>query len=48
MGLPKPKLLLAKYDTEIDGEKNDSFVLGEVYKSSILVKFSKCNFLNIR
>ena len=48
LGLPKPKLLLAKYDTEIDGEKNDSFVLGEVDKSSILVKFSKCNFLNIR
>lgn len=28
-GLPKPKILLAKYDTEIDGEKRDSFVLGK-------------------
>lgn len=27
-GVPKSKSLLAKYDTEIDGEKRDSFVIG--------------------
>jgi len=27
-GLPKTKSLLAKYDSEIDGEKRESFVLG--------------------
>jgi len=27
-GLPKTKSLLAKYDGEIDGDKRDSFVLG--------------------
>ena len=27
-GLPKAKSLLAKYDSEIDGEKKESFVLG--------------------
>ena len=31
LGLPKPKLLLAKYDIEIEGEKHDSFVLGKKY-----------------
>lgn len=28
LGLPKTKSLLAKYDQEIDGEKRESFVLG--------------------
>lgn len=30
-GLPKTKSLLAKYDSEIDGEKKESFVLGNFY-----------------
>ena len=27
-GLPKTRSLLAKYDAEIDGDKRDSFVIG--------------------
>lgn len=30
LGLPKAKSLLAKYDTEIEGEKRESFVLGNI------------------
>lgn len=29
MGNYKPKTLLGKYDEEIDGEKRDSFVIGQ-------------------
>ncbi|KAI9558579.1 hypothetical protein GHT06_015367 [Daphnia sinensis] len=40
-GLPKPKILLAKYDTEIDGEKRDSFVLGKAGDEEAKLKAQK-------
>ena len=36
-GLPKSKSLLAKYDSEIDGDKRESFVLGNHSFSLIIV-----------
>jgi U4/U6.U5 tri-snRNP-associated protein 1 len=42
LGLPKPKLLLAKYDTEIEGEKHDSFVLGKTFIGFYSVVLIKC------
>ncbi|EFX76024.1 hypothetical protein DAPPUDRAFT_306323 [Daphnia pulex] len=41
LGLPKPKLLLAKYDTEIEGEKHDSFVLGKIGDEEAKMKAQK-------
>ncbi len=43
LGIPKSKPLLAKYDTEIDGEKRDSFILG---KSNHLFQLQSYNIIN--
>ncbi len=40
--IPKPKLVLAKYDTEIEGEKHDSFVLGKTFIGFYSVVLIKC------
>jgi U4/U6.U5 tri-snRNP-associated protein 1 len=40
--IPKPKLVLAKYDTEIEGEKHDSFVLGKIFIGFHSVVLIKC------
>lgn len=37
LGFPKPKSLLAKYDSEIDGEKRDSFVIGNDFSRHLKI-----------